>query len=375
MPVVSSIPFGTTSAILGGLSLIPAIYAAFLTARQYRRERHLTSLLIFVWLSISVVWSLMLTLSQVIFLIPVPNQETSSVTLFLASIGLIVPLAFLAVLSADYLSKEGINSMHLFIASVVGTGTFILLFVPGQSYVQGGFLSPGELELTWVPTTLMLFNALLGIYYSYIFASLAIKVRKAAPRSIKKSARLFFMGGVVGTLVTTIVTFLGLGVYIPGSTQLSAAIGTYILAAALVREPKLFYLMPSKAIRVAVFETKGGVALFSHTWPGQENVVDDSLFAGMLQGVSLFIRESLNKGELREITVDQATLIIHRRADHPIAFVLVVTRPTKTFRLALQTFAKRFVTQFESCFNNLAKVSQFTPASTLVNECFPYVPQ
>ncbi len=114
MPVVSSIPFGTTSAILGGLSLIPAIYAAFLTARQYWAERHLTSLLIFVWLSISVVWSLMLTLSQVIFLILVPNQETSSVTLFLASIGLIVPLAFLAVLSADYLRKEGINSMHLF---------------------------------------------------------------------------------------------------------------------------------------------------------------------------------------------------------------------------------------------------------------------
>ncbi len=198
---------------------------------------------------------------------------------------------------------------------------------------------------------------------------------KAAPGSIKKFARMFFVGGIIATLGTTMVTFLGLGIYVPGSTQLSAAIGTYIFAVALVREPKIFYLMPSNAIRVAIFETKGGVALFSHTWPGQEIVVDESIFAGLLQGVSLFIRESLNRGELREITVDQATLIIQRRTDHPIAFVLVVTRPTKTFRRALQTFANRFVTQFQDCFNNLTKVSQFAPAFTLVNECFPYVPQ
>ncbi len=100
--------------------------------------------------------------------------------------------------------------------------------------------------------------------------------------------------------------------------------------------------------------------------------MDESLFAGMLQGVSCFIRESLNRGELREITVDQATLIIQRREDHPIAFVLVVTRPTKTFRLALQSFANRFVTQFEECFKNMANVSQFASASSLVSECFPY---
>ncbi len=375
MPVVSSISWGTMSSIIGGLSLIPAVYAIYLTARQYRKEKHLTSLLICLWFTVSLVWSLTLTLSQVIFLVPITNQEIVSTNIFLASVGLVVPIASLAVLSADYLGHEGVNPVHLFVVTVLGTGTFILIFVPWQCYVQGGFVSEGELELTFVPTVLMGFNAILGLYYSFMFANLAVKVLKTAPKSIKKPARLFFTGGIIGTLGTTLVTFGGISIYVPGTTQLCAAIGTYIIAVALAKEPKLFYLMPSKAIRVAVFETKGGVAMFTHTWPGQEKIVDEMIFAGMLQGVSLFIRESLNRGELREITVDQATLIVHRRADYPIAFVLVVTRPTKTFRLALQSFANRFVTEYEKYFQDLSKVSQFTPASALVSECFPYVSQ
>jgi hypothetical protein len=242
MVLVSTIQFSTISAIIGGLSLIPAGIAAWKTGRQYLKERHLTSLLIFFWFFIAVVWSFTLTLSQVLFPFIESDQIKISSDIFLISVALVVPIAFFSILAADFLTHEQINPMHLFCITALGTAIMILVFVPGQNYVQAGFTSAEYVEMNFVFTGLLTFNMILGIYYSTIFARLAWKIYLAARKSFRISAQLFLVRDLIATLGTTVLTFLGIGMYIPGSIQLSDAVGTLFLAIALSKEPKLFYI-------------------------------------------------------------------------------------------------------------------------------------
>lgn len=94
----------------------------------------------------------------------------------------------------------------------------------------------------------------------------------------------------------------------------------------------------------------------------------------MLQGVSLIVKESLSRGEVQEITVTEGIMILRRSIKHPIACVLVADKSTKSLRHALDIFAAKFFNDYASFFDDPTRIDVFRGASTLISECFPFVP-
>ena len=152
------------------------------------------------------------------------------------------------------------------------------------------------------------------------------------------------------------------------------SIGLILIAYVVSHEPKLLFVLPFKAIRLTVLDTGAGIPLYTHTWMQNNEIVDEDLFSGVLQGISGILKESLNKGDVQEIRMTGAIIIAYRIPEYPIAFVLVATRPSQTLRDALKTFAVRFCDEFHTCFATLTNVGQFSPAERLVTACFPHVP-
>ncbi|MBN2152598.1 MAG: hypothetical protein JW839_14185 [Candidatus Lokiarchaeota archaeon] len=258
----------------------------------------------------------------------------------------------LALTSADTLKREQIEPNKL--AALLVIDALIIVFT---------YIVP-DIILT------SLFNAVaVCIVWGY-YCHCSYLVYKRAPTAMKRYAQLWCVGTILPVFGMFSV-FIDVQMY-TFSISMSAAV--VLMVYAYVHEPKLLFVLPFTALRLDILETKGGLSLFTHTWNRQSSTVSDDLFSGMLQGVSLIVKESLNRGDVQEIRVSDAIILAYRNPDFPIACVIVATRPTRSLRDALRLFAERFYKEFSDYFTNVSDVAQFSGAEALVTACFPHVP-
>nr|MDO8110324.1 hypothetical protein [Candidatus Sigynarchaeota archaeon] len=206
------------------------------------------------------------------------------------------------------------------------------------------------------------------------------RILRHVPRPLKSYAVLFLVGGIL----ITITAFLAIaGIMIPESWPLGGLnlSGLFLVGAmasitvSLAKQPKLAYVLPFKALRLTVIDTSGGTPIFNHTWQPGRKQVDETLFSGMLQGVSVILKESLEQGNVREIILDEGTMILQRSQVKNIACVLVATRTSRALRDGLRLFSERFYERFKDDLVDPINKEAFTPAAALVAECFPFLPE
>ncbi|MHA1636886.1 MAG: hypothetical protein ACTSUB_02620 [Candidatus Thorarchaeota archaeon] len=103
-------------------------------------------------------------------------------------------------------------------------------------------------------------------------------------------------------------------------------------------------------------------------------MAQETLFSGMLQGIAMILDESVRKGAVREIVLENGTLVLQRTYKYSVACVLVVSKSSRTLRHALDSFAEHFYEEYSQFFDNTSKISNFRSASKLVEEHFGFVP-
>ena len=140
------------------------------------------------------------------------------------------------------------------------------------------------------------------------------------------------------------------------------------------KEVRLIYVIQFKVYKLLVLDTKSGISIYSYTWSYGSNMVSEELFSGMIQGISLLVRETVGGGELEEIKMDNARILIHRSLNYPIASVLVTSRSSKALRLGLDSFTKNFEKKFHQQLEYIIETSQFNGANALIEQNFPFVP-
>src|SRR5271157_44836 len=216
-----------------------------------------------------------------------------------------------------------------------------------------------------------------------VFASLAglyfyIRIYRLVPVDLKRPAMLI----VIGQLLVSLI-FVVLDIYDQLTNNSIASIerviegtGALIAASVFARHEQLFYVLPFKVQRLLVFGTENGLTLFSHDWPSQstDKLIDEDLFSGMFHGMSVFINESIKKGNVREIRLDQGVLLLSYDEVHRIAFVLIASKYSQVLREGLGGFARKFIEKHESCLDQLVDTEAFEDATELVQLCFPFIP-
>jgi len=151
-------------------------------------------------------------------------------------------------------------------------------------------------------------------------------------------------------------------------------VGSILMVSAYGREPKLLFVLPFKALRLTVLDTRSGIALFSYTWNEGKDLIDDQLFSGMLDALNKATQETIKRGKLQEIRVTDALIMIQYDTRYPVATFLVTTRPSQSLRDGLQMFAQKFSETFLTPTYNSSDMSQFSGALDLIGAIFPQVP-
>ena len=282
---------------------------------------------------------------------------------FLGLIGLfcLLPTALFLIILVDSINRTSIDPVKTGILGLISGFVIIAALTPGQA--------PKEI----LPITYFA-SVMLQIFWSFLWIFYAFKLYINSPEKLQRFALIMLVGTILAGAIpafntTTALIQGGLGI-----NELSFALGMLLIAGTLQYQPGMLFILPYKTSRLGVFNEKG-VPLFSHRWiSSEDDPISEIVFTEMNEGVSTILTEALKQTKVREIHLDKAILIIERHEN--FSFVLLTAKTSKSLTTALSTFSVKFVMKFEEL---LAKSVFIDPkdhetASTLVAECFPFLP-
>jgi hypothetical protein len=276
----------------------------------------------------------------------------------------------------DAVSQEYIDPIKLSITHILGAIVIFASLSPDAIIVGEREGLPG-VQSIYSNGWFKYMGALMIIYMGIIIFIYCTKIFITAPRNLKRYARLNFIGAILSALVTPVGYLLNFNDLMPGLTNLIMSVGLLLITIAFAKEPKIGYVLPFKALRITVINTKSGISLYTHDFTKNNLFVDNVLFSGMMQGISGILSESLKKGNIQEITLDAAHLLVERSNQmDDLGFILIVTKPTLGLRNALTKFTEEFIREFEAQIKkDMNEISKFDGASKIITECFPFVPE
>jgi hypothetical protein len=281
----------------------------------------------------------------------------------LQSIG--VPCMFIFL---ELIKKENVNPIKLILLALIETIFLMLLFMPGAMEIITGY------GVHFVGLT-RLFQIIWLVYYVFFYLSWSYQTFKKAPQELKKLVTQLLFGSILFSLVTTVFYAIGtisrmfnpLGFIIHG-------IGAVITIIVILKDPAIIYILPFKAYRLTVFETREGSTLIKHDWAELRNI-EENVFSMLIQATRSVLNEIIDKGEVRKIDMDKAILLVQHDAKFPIVSVLVTSRSCKSLRYGLKSFHEQFVLQYASDFENFKDPSKFKEAEDLIEKIFEFVPE
>jgi hypothetical protein len=213
------------------------------------------------------------------------------------------------------------------------------------------------------------------LYFVFQYFIWTIQTWKKAPPKFKRLATWLLFGSTLFSIVTVLMYAMGGVIKLFNSLAFfTNGIGAFITIIVILKDPKIIYILPFKAYRILVLDTNEGIALFRYDW-AEIGKVEENIFSMVLQAVGSVLDEILKKGEVREIQMDRAILLIQHDKRIPIASVLVTSKSTKSLRYGLRVFNEEFISRFYTDDIDFHEVSKFKDASLLVEKIFEFVPE
>ncbi len=281
-----------------------------------------------------------------------------------------IPVTFSLMLLMDSISIEKRDPGKLTLITIISTGMVIFAF-DVNAVIEN---ETGLHEITpaldgWFNTAsaaLFLISGAMWIYYM-------AKIHYHAPKNLKKDSRINLIGAIIAGSGSTFAFVTNLVWFLPGTDYLFIAIGALICSYAFIKQPKLGYVLPFKVNRVICINSKGGIPVFTYSWDSS-GLIDSTLFSGALQGISAILTESISRGAVKEIILDNGVLIISRAPESSLIFALITSKSSPILVHGLQLFVTEFTRAFESNLANGNDLTDSPKAENVVKKCFPFLP-
>ncbi|MFX0098189.1 MAG: hypothetical protein ACFFCS_01320 [Candidatus Hodarchaeota archaeon] len=151
-----------------------------------------------------------------------------------------------------------------------------------------------------------------------------------------------------------------------------------LLFAIFLKYPQVFYVLPFKVYRLTAIHLEGGFSLFSRDWEVTNETdapVGVDLYAGMLHGITLIMKESLKKGLPTAIQLEQGVLFIQKSDNYQVACVLFASNTSDTLQVALKRFSRDFFDTYAEHFaTTVPEISVYDGAVDLMKRHFSMIP-
>lgn len=348
------------------IALIPIISAVIVLLYQYRKKNHQVLLFMaMAWLFLAV-WAFTEAFAM----------HVNSAQIFRYRGFLLVGMGYFVIFTVDYITREKFDPIKLSIFSAMASLTLYLMFQPAavddiQYHGTESFAYGGDFRV------LIFF---VGFFPGLLLLLFFYKLHRNAPDNLKKYSRINLAGAATIGIISPLIFGTGLTLIVPGIIYISMGTGAFLMGLAFGLEPRLGFVLPFRAMQLMVLDGEAGIPIFTHSWQKvdvklpSDPSTDADLVSGMLQGVSMFVKESIKRGDMREIHVERGILLIKRDDKHVLSYVLIATKASQTLRSALELFAADFVKNFRQQLQERNEVSLFQNASEIVESVFAFVP-
>ena len=281
---------------------------------------------------------------------------------------LTVPSAILMVVYIDYTRKESLDVIKMSIVTGFGFIESFLIFTEDSINIQK---IDGEYYTIWTGN-IFLFSSFMQFLFIALLVYWMILTIKNIPKELLYIKNLL-IGGIImlGPLALLLFVFSSDIRFLVLLSDLSLMIGAIIVIYVLIKEPKIFYILPFTAYNLTVIHINSGLQLFQHKWAEIETK-EEALSAGMhaLRNMSLNI---IGLGDIMDLKVEKGVLISYR-TEH-IMVGLVSSHSSKFLRRGIKNFAIEFDNIFHDEFSsNLLDESKFLEAEKLIEAHFTYLP-
>jgi hypothetical protein len=361
----------TTEAIINLIACIPVVVSIWSLGSEYLHTKN-RQLLILIAGWVSMFFYMLLEAISYIIQSKALYQFRSITTI---GIGISV------ILWLDSINRDAIDPIKLSIFTFLSGFAGWFLFQPNAilDYTFPNGEPSYQVAQQYVPMVIIItvFPGVLWIYFT-------IKVFVNSPIYLKKYAMLFLISSLFIIAIPIVVVAIRFTLLLPGIDAFFMGIGALMMTIVFLKTPQLGYVLPFKAVKVAVLGSNNNILLYLHKWaslpvdsktqPPITPELEDEMFSGMINGINFFIKETIQRGEVREITTDQAVLLVHHHEQHPVMFVLLSTKSTRSLRNAFRFFVKEFVQEYSQYFYQPYKKSYYETGSKLIDKCFPFIP-
>ncbi len=345
--VLSTLITGTLVAIGG---IITFIYA-------FKNKNRLIFLFSAMWLMYAVFWFID---AAAHYLYSIPLMALAIVPQLIG-----VPCIIIFI---ELSTKEHVSPVKFSILMIIEALVFLVTFyVPNNWEIIPGYgiHNKGILRIVQI----------IYLFYFMIFYVLwSFHTWRKAPADLKRLTSYLLFGSTIFSIVTGVLYAIGslikvfnaIGFFVNG-------IGAFITILVILKDPRIIYILPFKAYRILVVDTIASVALFKYDW-AKAGEVEENIFTMMIQAIGSVLDDILKKGDVQEIQMDRAVILINHNNENSIASVLIASKSSKSLRYGLKRFNEEFVTQFQKTLEDSRKVSDFVEGSKIVEQVFGFVP-
>ena len=345
--VLSTLITGTLVAIGG---IITFIYA-------FKNKNRLIFLFSAMWLMYAVFWFID---AAAHYLYSIPLMALAIVPQLIG-----VPCIIIFI---ELSTKEHVSPVKFSILMIIEALVFLVTFyVPNNWEIIPGYgiHNKGILRIVQI----------IYLFYFMIFYVLwSFHTWRKAPADLKRLTSYLLFGSTIFSIVTGVLYAIGslikvfnaIGFFVNG-------IGALITILVILKDPRIIYILPFKAYRILVVDTIASVALFKYDW-AKAGEVEENIFTMMIQAIGSVLDDILKKGDVQEIQMDRAVILINHNNENSIASVLIASKSSKSLRYGLKRFNEEFVTQFQKTLEDSRKVSDFVEGSKIVEQVFGFVP-
>ncbi|MCY3413966.1 MAG: hypothetical protein INQ03_20150 [Candidatus Heimdallarchaeota archaeon] len=271
-------------------------------------------------------------------------------------------------------TDKAINLALLGVSFIAAFNIFIILLDGNSEIIQfpNGDYSIANAGLTRV------FMSIIFAYVMILYFYFSIKIFVNAPLHMKSKIRMYIIGNIILGPISFIAFVTKISQLVPGIVDLFLGTGIMVSTIGLIMEPKMLYVLPFKAIKISAINQETGMILYNYNWNINPSNMSNALFASALLSINMFAKESIGQGNIKEVALENATLIINSPPDQTVYYVIVATKPSHSLKVGLEQFSRKFYDQYGVYltreFISVSDVSLFKSANSLIRECFPYIP-
>jgi hypothetical protein len=268
----------------------------------------------------------------------------------------------------ELIKKEHVSPIKISILIIIeALLLYVTFFVPGNFEIIPGYGVHNKGILRVLQIVFLFYFVSLYFIWSY-------QTWRRAPASLKRLTSVLLIGSTLFSVVTAAMYALGTFVKTFNSIAFIVnGIGAFTTIIVILKDPRIIFILPFKAYRILIIDTNGSVALYKHDW-ANVGALEENMFTMMLQAIGNVLDDILKKGEVQEIQMDRAVLLIHHDKTHSIASVLIASKSSKSLRYGLKRFNEKFIAVYHSNLDEERKVGMFEETREIVDMVFDFVP-